>query len=244
MKRQKVELQRHMTKERKEHLTEVNRLKKLALQRDREAAKWKQVSERKKAEAETMQRKAKGHLEEVGKLRTKYREAEKRLRMQTLKRGVMERAGLDPVIVGRRETRSRPSSASSSDSKSPRKRGSMRPPVDANLDQVRSYLDAKVAEVGRKEAAADKLAHEWEDHLELVTRRDELAMKLEENPKDGMNEELEALSVQITYKEGRIRQLTRRLGERPASEGETARTSSFFEDTSFKRACGRSSVLS
>ena len=222
MKRQKVELHQHMTKERKDHLSEVSQLKMLAMKRDREAVKWKQVSEKKKAEAENMQRMAKSHLEEVGKLRSKYREAEKRLRMQTLKRGVMARAGLDPLMVGRSTTRRLSPKTSTASAGSPAKvwrRWSKPSSNGVVISKIRNYFDAKVAEVGQKEAAADKLAHEWEGHLELMSRKEELMKKSDNDIKEKTNEELEALNIQIQYKEGRIRQLSQRLGARVVKSG-------------------------
>ena len=48
---------------------------------------------------------------------------------------------------------------------------------------MRSFLDDKVAEISRKEATADKLAIEWEDHLELMTRKEHI-VNTTKNKKD------------------------------------------------------------
>ena len=105
MKQKKVELQKLVTSERKSHAAEIQRLKKQTMQQEREATKWKRVSDRKAMEAEKAQQVAKARLDQVGQLRTKYKEAERKLRVRVMKRGVMEKDGLDPVIVGRRDSK-------------------------------------------------------------------------------------------------------------------------------------------
>ena len=109
--------------------------------------------------------------------------ARRRLRMQTLKRGVMKRAGLDSVILG--------------------KRGG-----DESSEHVRRWLGTRVEEVGKKEAAADKLALEWEERMELIAEL--------EGTREG--EARAPLERRLAKKEARIRQLSRILGK-DAKEG-------------------------
>ena len=254
MKRQKVELQKQVSAERKSHLLEVARLRKDATQRSREAAKWRVMSERQKAEAERAKNAAKSHVQEISKLRSRYRESEKRLRMQTLKRGVMEKVGLDPVLVGRRGGRptrpaTAPPSAGGNQLKKVRRKASVGTIDDVDIDRVRSFLDSKVADIGQKEATAEKLANEYEDHLELTERRNQLLQEIDgsdENPV--VEEELEALGIQIQYREGRIRQLSKRLGDAPSRKseksGSTVVGNTFLSDNEFKSLCAGAPPIS
>ena len=227
MKQKKVELQKLITSERKSHAVEIQKLKKQAMQREREATKWKRVSDQKTAEAEKAQLVAKARLEQVGQLRSKYKEAERKLRVRVVKRGVMEKAGLDPVIVGRRDSKQGKMTSGSCEVQGQKgKPGNLA----IDFDAVRDFLDQKIAEVGRKEAIADKLANEWEDHLELVSQRD-----VSVGSSSISNEALEALDVQIQYKEERIRQLAKRLGkvENDGTNNQLV-DASFLEETGFK----------
>ena len=172
------------------------------------------------------------HIEEANKLRAKYREAEKRMRMQTLKRGVMEKVGLDPIMVGRRSKTKRGGSQCLEDAKlaytSRRQRGRKSSAMNyENADAIREFFNGKVAEIGKKEESVDKLAHEWEDHLQLTQRKKDVIEKQKEAPehkKDVFNEEIEALNIQIQYKQGRIRQLTQRLKKNTSSRGGSDKT--------------------
>lgn len=232
MKQKKVELQKLISSERKSHKVEIQRLKKEAMQREREASKWKRAADKKAAEAEKAQQVAKARLDQVGQLRSKYKDAERQLRVRVVKRGVMEKAGLDPVIVGRRDSKQR---------LMPSLRNKGRPgSPTVDFDRVRGFLDQKIAEVGRKETIADKLANEWEDHLELVSQRDAL---LESSSTSG--DAVEALDVQIQYKEERIRQLARRLGkvEKSAATNDRSVTPSFLEDSGFASVVGGKSTM-
>jgi hypothetical protein len=107
MKQKKVDLQKLITSERKTHFLEVQKLKKESMQKDRELNKVKKISDKKTMEAQKAQQVAKSRLEQMNRLKTKYRETDKRLRMQTVKRGVMRKAGLDPVMVGRRQSKTK-----------------------------------------------------------------------------------------------------------------------------------------
>lgn len=229
MKQKKVELQKLVTSERKSHAAEIQRLKKQAMQREREATKWKRVSDRKTMEAEKARQVAKARLDQVGQLRSKYKEAERKLRVRVVKRGVMEKAGLDPVIVGRRDSKQRKLVTGPS-----RARGKPgKPTID--YDAVRGFLDQKIAEVGRKEAIADKLANEWEDHLELVSKREAAV-----GSSRGSKEAVEAIDVQIQYKEDRIRQLAQRLGkvENGNETNDQLTNATFLEESGFSLIVG------
>lgn len=80
-------------------------------------------------------------LEDANRTRSKYREAERVLRMQTLKRGVMKRAGLDGILLGRRSM-----SVSG-------------PGSGVNHEELRRWLGGRLEDVSKKEAAADKVRH-------------------------------------------------------------------------------------
>ena len=237
MKQKKVDMQKLIASERKNHASEIQRLKKEAMQRERETTKWKRISDKKAAEAEKAKQVAKARLEEVSQLRSKYKEAERKLRIRTLKRGVMEKAGLDPVIVGRRDSQAR-SMASGSVQGRDLNRRSKNSEID--FDAIRDFLDQKVAEVGRKEAIADKLANEWEDHLELVSRREELVGQSENVGTCASTDDVDALDIQIQYKEERIRQLSRRLGKAEADKETKGRSveAAFLDDIGFTSILG------
>ena len=214
-KQRKVNLQKQITDERKQHNQEVQKLKKEAIQKDRELSKVKKINERKTVQAEVAQQMAKTRLDQMNQLKTKYKESEKKLRMQTVKRGVMEKAGLDPVMVGRRE-----SNKKTADKKS----------NQVDHDMLRGFFDQKVADIGRREALAEKLAQEWEDHLMLTTQRQELEQRPEVDA-----EEVQALNSQILSKQERIRQLAARLGKRiEDEEGEDTSRSTFLFDKAFQ----------
>lgn len=234
MKQQKITLHKQLSRERKEHEKSVQQLKKRALTHERSAKKAKQDLASTMAQKDRVQQIAKSRAEQVSKLRSKYREAEKRLRMQTLKRGVMEKAGIDPVMVGRtvkdtnikQSRRSRVRSQSSSQVDPSRKKAYL----PADIHQMQTLLDEKVAEISRKEATADKLAIEWEDHLELTSRKEEIMNDSRNSIDQFINDELEALDFQIQYKESRIRQLARRLSSKPGSIVGNNESSCFPQD--------------
>lgn len=204
MKQKKVELQKQLTNERKSHALEVQKLKKEAMQKDRELNKVKKLKDQKSVEAQRAQQVAKSRLEQVNLLKSRYKESEKKLRMQTVKNGLLSKAGLDPVMVGRRQYRIREESKqSASDAE--------KLSHEINIDGLRDKFDQKVAEVGRSEALAEKLAQEWEEHLSLSSQRAEVESA--ETAED--MEYLQSLDSQIKYKEGRIRQLAAKLGKKP-----------------------------
>ncbi len=229
MKHKKVELQKQITAERKSHAIEVQRLKKESMQQQRELIKVKQLKDQKAMEAEKAQLVAKVRLEQVFQLKSKYKESEKRLRILTVKRGVMSRAGLDPVLVGRRQSKTpaRPKKGQST---------SDQPNEDSiNVDGIRDLFDQKVAEVGRREALAEKLAQEWEEHLDLSSQREELLQTGTADDK----ESIESLESRLKYKEERIRQLAARLGKPNKDAAEVSKDEETFLFTKeFKKHVG------
>jgi len=236
MKKQKLHLQKQLGKERKEHSLAMQRLQKDLLAQEKDAARSKQELSKIQHEKDRIQRVAKQKAEELSKIRNKYRQSEKRVRMQTVKRGVMEQIGIDAVMVGRRQgerTRADQRAQSSKNHSA------------CDVDQIRSFLDDKVAEIGRKEAAADRLAKEWEGHFELNARKEDLLKKSHKNGNEIANEELEALDIQIHFKEEAIRELARHLGARqkPSKNGNLSNYP-FIENRKFKELCGDMSSLS
>jgi kinesin family protein 4/21/27 len=223
MKRRKVLLQKQITRERRDHANEIKQLQKEAVKKDRELSRLQKVTADKENEARKAHLVSKSRLEELGQLRAKYRDSEKRLRVLSVKQGVMAKAGIDPVLVGRKSSVSRKTDTQASNST-----GSEQ---DININGIREYFDEKVAEIARKEAIADKLAQEWEAHFELSSQK---AMM-----KDSLttSEETQSLDLQIKFKEDRIRQLARRLGTVEASEsrnGQMTKTvDSFLSDEKF-----------
>lgn len=110
----------------------------------------------------------------------------------------------------------------------------------ANADSVRDFFDQKVAEVVRKEAIADKLAQEWEEHFELSTKKEELI----ENGGEGYEEEAQSLELQLRFKEDKIRQLAQRLGkQRETTKASSSKTELFLFDEEFKRFCSGTSYV-
>jgi len=229
MKERKVSMQKQLAEERKFHAAEIKKLKKEMLQKDRETRKLQKNLNQKKSEAEKANHMAKAKVAQLGQLRAKYKDAEKTIRMLQIKKGVMKKAGLDSVIVGRR----------GNDATG---RKQKRDPVDdgrsVDVDSLRDYFDRKVAEVGRAESLADKLARGWEDHFQLSLERGELA---QQNSKES-KEEIQALDLRIQYEEERIRKLANRIGKVPLSdEGYDPGSNlvnSILYGKDFKQICG------
>jgi len=235
MKKQKNNLQKQLSKERKEHSSAMQALRKDLLAQERDAAKSKQELNKMQWERDRIQKVAKQNAEQLSKIRAKYRKSEKKTRMQTVKRGVMEKIGIDDVMVGRRQGQTTILGNRST---------TFKYDSSGNVDQIRSFLDEKVAEIGRKEAAADRLAKEWEDHFELTVRKEEL-LNESRNDNESSNEEMEALDIQIQFKEEAIRQLAQHLGDRPkdSKHGNVSRYP-FIENRKFIDLCGEMSALS
>eukprot|EP00977_Amphora_coffeiformis_P010190 scaffold2363_cov159-Amphora_coffeaeformis.AAC.52 len=204
MKRKRVDLQKQLASERKLHVAEVKMLQKTATQKEREINKLQKLSNQRELQAKKAGQVAKARLEELNALRAKNKETEKRLRMKSVKKGMMERAGLDSVLVGLR---------SRIGSKSSAKRSPKASEIDA--DALRSLFDEKISDVVRKEALADKLAEEWEEHYDLTTRKQELLALSDPD----VDDDLQDLSIQIKYKQNRIRQLANKLSKQEQKGG-------------------------
>lgn len=237
MKQRKVELQKQVNLERKQHATEIQRLKKAAMQKESELNKWKKTSSQWETQTQKAQQIAKVRMEQLGQLRTKYKDAEKKLRMFSVKRGVMAKAGLDPVLVGRREPcKTLVSTAPVSNDSNPE--GNQLSPTTGDVDGMRDFFDQEVARISQQEALIDKLANEWEGHLELMLKREELMLKAAERG-DKSSEEIDALDLQRRYKEGRIRQMVRRLGHKLGKPSNTPETQSdsFLSEKDILKFC-------
>ena len=158
MKRQKVDLLKRIETERKINKGALDKANREVELGRRAQQKLKNQAAGYKQEAEGANRMSKARLEEVHRTRAKYREAEKKLRMETLKRGVMRRVGLDGVVVGRK------AGPGSQD----RNNAAKNLP---DFTSVKKWLDRKIEDIGNKEEAAEKLAVEWEGRLELLERK-------------------------------------------------------------------------
>lgn len=217
MKRMKVDLQRKLADEKKTHAKQLKDMQKHAMLKEKELTKAKRISSQREIEAMRANQVAKQRLDELAQLRTKYRDSEKKLRMASLKRGVLAKAGLDPVMIGRRENGFSPGSSPDREQHFSRRRGNVsesNSPGSTNIDLLRAYFEQKVAGVARKEAIVDKLAHEWEAHFELSNRKQELlAQKNNQDEAEELDDAQQALLIQIQFKEERIRKLAARLGK-------------------------------
>jgi hypothetical protein len=179
MKKRKADLQKELSLEKRHHMKELGQLNKMLSQKDREINKIQKVSNQRAVEMEKTKSVSKSYFEEVSQLK-------KALRLY--KRGV----GLDPVIVGRRQTRVKRDQEEA-----------FLPEQVAN--SIRDYFDSKVSMVVQKEALVDRLAVEWEEYFDLISRlRDDA----------DSNDLKEDLKVQIQFKNEKIRKIGKRL-QRP-----------------------------
>jgi len=224
MKRKKTSLEHQLLKERKEHAKMLLHFQKKASTQQKKVIQMRHQLATTLAQKQKVQDIAKAHAEEITELRSKYKSAEKRLRMQTLKRGMMEKAGIDPVLIGHHGRRTTTKTAKSSYS-----RNDTRSHSSGDIHKMRSFLDDKIAEISRKEAAADKLAHEWEDHLDLTNRKEQFVADNGKRNDSTISDEIEALDFQIKYKESRIRQLASKLTNK-SSNGNISTSRSFSHD--------------
>ena len=220
MKRRKADLQKELASEKRNHQKDVNKLNKMVMQKDREISKIQRVSNRHAMEAEKAKQVSKTRLEELAHLK------------KTLK-SYKRNAGLDPVLVGRRQTRI--SNTGSNQSQS-----------SINTDLVRDYFDKKVAHVVRKEALVDKLAKEWEEYFELNTQLSELANAPDTEESD---DALQTLEVQLQYQNDKIRKLAKRLGRDSLSSGTddselSKQTDAFIFDKEFSDLCSGAFLVS
>ncbi len=213
MKEQKDELQQQLIMERKEHARSIQELHKKAVKQQKGASKIRQQLAITTAQKQRAENIAQARAEKITELRSKYQGAEKKLRMKTLKRGVMERAGIDPLLIGRHDKQQGHTASNIYHGRSNEKNVHSA----SDISKMRSLLEDRISDISRKEAAADKLACEWEDHLQLTSRKDQIMIELKSHPNDNnLSDEIEALDFQIKYKESRIRQLAHRLGNKRA----------------------------
>ncbi|GMH93036.1 hypothetical protein TL16_g12518 [Triparma laevis f. inornata] len=185
MKREKVNLTKRIDDERRNGRLALEKARKDGDKIKREGYRWKQEAGRQRVIADNAKKMSKLRLEDANRTRSKYREAERVLRMQTLKRGVMKRAGLDGILLGRRSM-----SVSG-------------PGSGVNHEELRRWLGGRLEDVSKKEAAADKLAMEWEERMELIEALDA----------ETILDKREVLEKALAKKEGRIRQLSKMLGK-------------------------------
>jgi hypothetical protein len=203
MKQKKVDLQKQISEERKQHALEVKELKKISVQQQRELNKWKKSADQFERQAQTANQIAKSRLDELGHLRTKYRDVEKQVRTMSVKHGVLAKAGVDSILIGRRGTK-----RSSGDEKRSLEASSEAQRSGIDVDTLRDHFDKKVADVVRKEALANKLALEWEEHFQLSA---ELTNATTEEDDDDFRQ---TLQLRLIHKEECIRKLAGKLGRK------------------------------
>ena len=203
MKRRKADLQKELASEKRNHANDVNKLNQIVKQKDREINRIQVVSNRHEREAENAKMVSKTRLDELAHLKKA---------LKTYKRT----AGLDPVLVGRRQPRPTLKRTESSQDNKNHYLG-----VHIDADLLRDFFDKKVAHVVRKEALVDKLAKEWEVYFELNTELNELAHAANSTAGedvDDAEEALQTLEVQLRFQNEKIRKLARRLGGRSLSQ--------------------------
>ena len=224
MKRKRVSMQKELAAERKQHAKEVKEWQRTATQKEREITKLQKISNQRELQAKKAGQVAKARLEELNVLRAKNKEVEKKLRMQSVKKGMMQKAGIDSVLVGQRARRTNADPFGSSVAVNS---------TDIDVESLQVLFDKKISEVVRKEALADKLAEEWEEHYDLTNRRQELLVSEDQEAE----EELQAVSLQIRYKQNRIRQLAKKLGKQGVNGSKQADGDFELFDTEFHKLC-------
>jgi hypothetical protein len=218
MKKRKADMQKELAYEKRNHAKEVSRLSKMVGQKDREINKVQKYSNQLAVDAEKVKAISMMRLSELAQLK-------KALRLY--KRGV----GLDPVLVGRRQARTKEKNGGDRKVK-----GSESMMSSIDVDSIRDYFDKKVASVVRKEALVDKLAKEWEQYFELNTR---LKGIVDGSDEDNSSETRETLEVQIRFKNDNIRKLAQRVRRQElteSSDGEIpSQSDSFLFDAEFSK---------
>lgn len=211
MKRRKADMQKELALEKRNHAKELNRLNKMVIQKNREINKIQKASTKHEIEAEKAKNVSKNRLMELSQLKKTLRQ---------YKRGI----GLDPVLVGRRQ------------SSHPRKQPSSGNKSAVDVDRVRDYFDKKVANVVRKEALVDKMAIEWEEFFHLNTQLEDL----DRNDPDSADT-LQNLQVQIQFVNDKIRKTGKRLRQSKAESVEQAEKNEgeggFLFDKDFRALC-------
>jgi kinesin family protein 4/21/27 len=224
MKRKRADMQKQLAAERKQHAVEVKELQKTATQKEREIHKLQKISNQREMQAQKAGQVAKARLEELNILRAKNKEVEKKLRMQTVKRGMMQKAGIDSVLVGQRVGRQNKTQSGKS---------AKRMASTVDVDQLQTLFDKKISDVVQREALADKLAEEWEEHYDLTEKKQELLAA----DRQEAEEDIQALSMKILYKQNRIRQLAKKLGKESQTGGRKSGGDYDLFDEQFHALC-------
>jgi myosin heavy subunit len=221
MKKRKADMQKELALEKKNHMQEMEKLRKVVMQKDREISKIQKVSISNADAMEKAKAMSKHRLDELTQLRKAIRD---------YKRG----AGLDPVMVGRRQIKSFDKHITISVA------GSDESAIPASFsDTIRDYFDSKVAAVVHKEATVDRLAKEWEEFLELTTQRQfpDISSAMQES-----------LDLQIQFKIENIRKIAQRLKVQDLTNNnailpEQDKDDSFLFDEKFTRICASTCLL-
>lgn len=206
MKIQRDDLQKQLLKERKTYTTMLRKMEKKSITQIQDLGKIREQLDTTLAQKHRVEEMARSRGEELAKLRDQYKNAEKRLRMQTLKRGILERSGVDQIMIGRYDKKSRSSKTTSYELTNN--------PIgfsSNDINKMRKVLQEHVTELSKIESTADLLAKEFSDHLELCTRKASASEKGDHQDDLEIKDEIESLDFQIQYKESRIRKLAARL---------------------------------
>ena len=221
MKKRKADMQKELAMEKKHHLQELGKLKKIVMQKDREIDKIQKISKSNADEMEKAKAISKHRLDELTQLRKAIRD---------YKRG----AGLDPVIVGRRQVKSLDKECTITG-----RDGEQFFFPASVADSIRDYFDSKVAAVVHKEALVDRLAKEWEEFFDLTTQRQLVNIS---------SDTQESLDMQIQFKTENIRKIALRLKYQELSNDnntgivtEQDKGDSFIFDERFAKLCSSTS---
>ena len=222
MKKRKADMQKELAMEKKQHSQELAKLKKVVMQKDREIVKIQKISKSNNNEMEKAKAMSKHRLDELTQLRKAIRDYKRE-------------AGLDPVMVGRRQVNSHSKNNSTSGADSDHSN------IPASVaDSIRDYFDSKVVTVVHKEALVDRLAKEWEEFFHLTTQRQGAIISTS-------SDVLESLDMQIQFKLENIRKIAQRLKrqELPKNKSiapEQDRGDSFIFDQNFAKLCSGTSL--
>jgi kinesin family protein 4/21/27 len=206
MKIQRDDLQKQLLKERKTYTTMLRKMEKKSITQIQDLSKMREQLDTTLAQKHRVEDMARSRGVEIVKLRDQYKKSEKRLRMQTLKRGILERSGVDQIMIGRYDKKPLTSKTTSY------KMANNPISFSSNdIIKMRKVLQDHVTELSKIESTADLLAKEFSDHLELCTRKASALERRDHQDDLEIKDEIESLDFQIQYKESRIRKLAARL---------------------------------
>lgn len=231
MKIQRDDLQKQVQKDRKNYNSMLRQLEKKSLAQIQDIGKIREQLDTTIAQKHRVEEIARSRGEEIVKLRSQYQNAEKRLRMQTLKRGMLERAGVDQIMIGRYGRKTLSSKPTSNTVPYHQFDFSSK-----DINKMRESLHEYITEISKMESTADVLAKEWEDHFELCSRKAS-ASKDRDRDEIEIKDEIESLDFQIQFKESRIRKLAARLGNSKIEDGRIGKVPSgddFVDNRIFK----------